>query len=119
MATFTRSFAVAFLIITHWTKPATDRRSRLILRQTLESVNGTDILLDALDECLDREDLFKFIESLVVWNTQKLYLLAISRKENDSPTSPELLVICQLFIRNALVDAEIRAHILHRISTDT
>ena len=43
--------------------------------QTFES---TYILLDALDECTDREDLLEFIEALMDWNVKGLHVLATS-----------------------------------------
>ena len=91
---------------------------RTLLHQVLESFNSTYILLDALDECTDREDLLEFMEALVDWNVNDLHVLATSRKENDIAMSLEPLVTCQLCIQSALVDADIRVHILDRLSTD-
>ena len=90
----------------------------IVLRQMLESFNSTYILLDALDECTDREDLLEFIESLMNWNIHDLHVLATSRKENDIATSLEPLVTCQLYIQSGLVDADIRLQILERLSND-
>ena len=89
-----------------------------LLRQVLESFHSTYILLDALDECTDREDLLEFIEALMGWNANELHVLATSRKENEIATSLEPLVTCQLCIQSALVDADIHIHILDRLSTD-
>lgn len=47
-----------------------------------------------------------------------IFILATSRKENDISTSLEPLVTCQICIQNALVDADIRVHILERLSND-
>ena len=89
-----------------------------ILCQMLKSFNTTYILLDALDECTDREDLLEFMEAVMGWNITNLHLLATSRKENDITTSLEPLVTCQLCIQSALVDADIRVHVLERLSND-
>lgn len=91
---------------------------RTLLRQMLESFNGAYILLDALDECVNGEDLFELIRALMDWNIHDLHILATSRKENDISTSLEPLVTCQICIQNALVDADIRVHILERLSND-
>ena len=90
----------------------------LILRQMLQSFNSTYILLDALDECTDREDLLEFIEALMSWNITNLHVLATSRRENDIATALEPLATCHLCIQSALVDADIRVHILERLSND-
>lgn len=89
-----------------------------ILRQILEAFNATYILLDALDECTDRDDLLEFIETLMGWNIDKLHILTTSRKENDIAASLKSLVTFQLCIQSALVDADIRVHILERLSSD-
>ena len=90
----------------------------LILRQLLKSFNSAYILLDALDECKDREDLLDLINVLRGWNIKDLHVLATSRKENDIATSLEPLVTCQLCIQSALVDADVRLHIQERLSND-
>lgn len=91
----------------------------IILRQILKSFNTSYILLDALDECTDRQDLFEFIESLMGWNINNLHVLTTSRKENDIAMSLEPLVTCQLCIQSALVDADIRVHIVEKLSNDS
>lgn len=89
-----------------------------VIRQMLNSFDTTYILLDALDECTDREDLFDFIEVLMSWSISSLHMLATSRKEKDIVTSLEPLVTSQLCIQNALVDADIRVHVLEKLSKD-
>ena len=82
------------------------------------SFKSSYILLDALDECTDREDLLEFIEALMKWNVHDLHVLATSRKENDIAMSLEPLVTCQLCIQSALVDADICVHVRERLSHD-
>ena len=91
---------------------------RIILCHMLKIFDNTYILLDALDECTDQEDLLEFIETLMGWNIHDLHVLATSRKENDIATSLEPLITCQLCIQSALVDVDIRVHIRGRLSND-
>ena len=91
---------------------------KTVLHQMVNSFNGTYILLDALDECTDREELLGFIEAVMNWNVDSLHVLATSRKENDIAMSLEPLVTCQQCIQSALVDADIRLHILEKLSND-
>lgn len=99
-------------------KQPTIEKMVFILSQMLKSFKATYIVLDALDECTDREDLLQFIEALMGWNIDKLHVLTTSRKENDIAASLETLVTCQLCIQSALVDADIRVHVLERLSND-
>lgn len=94
----------------------TDMRD--ILRHMLDRFDTTYILLDALDECTDPEELLDFIEALMNWNVHNLHLLATSRKENDIATSLGPLVTHEQCIQGPLVDADIRHHILKSISGD-
>lgn len=89
-----------------------------LLLQLVKDFNSTYILLDALDECTDREDLLEFIEALTGRNINSLHVLATSRKEHDIAVSLEPLVTCQKCIQSALVDADIQVHILERLSKD-
>lgn len=90
---------------------------KTILRQMLENFDATYILLDALDECMDRENLLKFMEALMGWNIDTLHVLATSRKENNIAIALEPLVTCQICIQSTLVDADIRVHILDKLSS--
>lgn len=100
-------------------KQPTIEQMTAILRQLLKSFNTMYIMLDALDECVDQEDLFKFIEAVMSWNIDNLHVLSTSRKENDIATSIELWVTFQLCIQSALVDADIRVYTLERLSRDS
>ena len=90
-----------------------------VLCQMLKGFSTTYILLDALDECTDRENLLCFIEVLMSWKISSLHMLATSRNEKDIATSLDPLVTSQWCIQNELVDADIRVHILERLSNDT
>lgn len=99
-------------------KPHTSEEMTTILRQMVKGFDNTYMLFDALDEYTDREDLLELIEALIDWNIDSLHILTTSRKENDIAMSLEPLVTCQLCIQSAAVDADIRVHILERLSSD-
>ena len=84
----------------------------------MESFNHVYLLIDALDECTDREDLLQIIEELNSWKLDNLHILVTSRRENDIEAAFQPLVMCQLYIQSALVDADIRVHVLERLSND-
>lgn len=90
----------------------------LLLRQIIKGFRSTYILLDALDECTEREDVLNFIEVLMDWNIDSLHVLSTSRKESDIATTLEPLATCQQCIHSAAVDADIRVYVLERLSSD-
>lgn len=90
-----------------------------VLHQMVKIFKSTYILIDALDECKDLEDLLEFIKALMGWNIDSLHVLATSRKENDIAEFLDPLVTCQICIQSALVDADIHVHILERLQKDS
>lgn len=90
----------------------------MLLREMVKGFDSTYILIDALDECSDREDILKLLEAIMEWNLNNLHILVTSRNENDIATSLEPLVTFQQCIQSALVDADIRVHVLERLSND-
>lgn len=78
------------------------------------------VVLDALDECTEREDLLAFIEELVRTELNQLHILTTSRREGDieaslGPLTQDQNKIC---IQSALVDADIQVHIRERFQND-
>ena len=53
------------------------------LRQLICGFDITYILIDALDECIDWEEILEFIETLHKWNLWQCHLLITSRKEQQ------------------------------------
>lgn len=98
-------------------QPTTEELT-VLLQQILISFSSTYVLLDALDECTDRENLLEFVEAFMDWRIDNLHLLVTTRKENDIARSLEPLLTEQLCIQSALVDVDIRVHILERLSND-
>jgi hypothetical protein len=90
------------------------------LRQMVQGFSETFIILDALDECNEREDLLTAIEEIIGWKTGKLHILATSRREKDIEEGIKHLVddkdeIC---IQSALVNRDISAYVHERLQTD-
>ena len=53
------------------------------LRQTIEASGETFVILDALDECENRDELLDFFWNTGTWKLNKLHLLLTGRKEPD------------------------------------
>jgi hypothetical protein len=66
------------------------------LRSTLQQILGdfsqTCIILDALDETSDRNELLKMIQDIVEWKLEELHILVTSRRESDIEEALETLV---------------------------
>ena len=90
------------------------------LRQMMISLEDTYIILDALDECTERDELLTDLEKIVAWKDASLHVLLTSRKENDIaealiPLSDERN---RIGIQSALVNADIRTYVHDRLQID-
>lgn len=92
------------------------------LQSTLQHILGdfqqVFIILDALDECKEREELLGLMEDILNWKLDKLHVLATSRRERDIEESLEPLVTGQICIQSVLVNADIHTHICDRLQND-
>lgn len=89
-------------------------------RQMLASVGDTYIVLDALDECVERNELFRDLEQFCSWEGVDLHVLATSRREPDIEEA--LTPLCdsrdRISIQSELVDIDIRTYIQDRLQFD-
>src|SRR5437667_10246899 len=90
------------------------------LGRMLQTFHETFIILDALDECKERHELLEDIEKIAGWKTERLHILATSRRENDIEQRIEPLINDQeqICIQSALVNDDIRAYVHERLQTD-
>ena len=66
------------------------------LQQMLNEFGETFLILDALDECKEREELLLLLKNLTSWGTGKLHVLATSRRERDIEEALESLTISEI-----------------------
>jgi Cdc6-like AAA superfamily ATPase len=78
------------------------------------------LVLDALDECEDRQLLLSFIDRLMNWKSGKLRVIATSRKEKDIEDffKAKLDDGKRLSIQNEKVDEDIRSYIHEKLQSD-
>ena len=90
------------------------------LKELVQSFVDTFIILDALDECKERERLMPIIEEMAVWKISSLNMLVTSRKERDIEDSLSTILDDdqQICIQSALVESDIRNYVRSRIRTD-
>lgn len=89
-----------------------------LLCKTLGTIGSTYIVLDALDECTERDDLLDFLKSLVQLKLAGLRILATSRREWDIEEPLRSVSDYNINIQSAIVDEDIRTYIEARLVTD-
>jgi hypothetical protein len=88
------------------------------LKDMLGDFHETFIILDALDECTEREELLGLIKAIVDWELKKLHILATSRTENDIEEALVPLITGQICIQSAVFNADIQIHLRERLQSD-
>ena len=68
------------------------------LRDVLNSLIGVHVIIDALDECMEREHLFELLEEIIAWKLEA-HLLVTSRKEGDIVEAFKSLALKKLISR--------------------
>ncbi|KAH6644841.1 ankyrin repeat-containing domain protein [Boeremia exigua] len=88
--------------------------------QVMQQLTHVYIVLDALDECTQRQELMDMLETVAGWQLDNVHLLMTSRKERDIESSLEGYlkeedIIC---LQGDLVDGDIRRYVQQRLSND-
>ena len=99
-----------------------DTKSLLIvLKDMLKGFDKAYVILDALDECSDREQLLESIEEIQIWGLPQLHMLLTSRQVPDVQQVLELLTSSQniILIQSKLVDADILIYVHERLQNDS
>ena len=83
------------------------------MKTLIESYEKIFIVLDALDECENQQELLDFIEKAVEWKSEKLNVIMTSRKLKDFDDffDAELDERSRLSMQNGKVDEEIRSYV--------
>ena len=90
------------------------------LHQMMTSLGDTYIILDALDECAERDELLKDLEEIISWEGANVHLLTTSRRETDieEALTPWSDTRNRISIQSELVNADIRTYIRDRLQID-
>lgn len=90
------------------------------LKNIVETSPTSYIVLDALDECTARTELFEILEQIHSWGIANLHVLVTSRIEVDIEEALEGIVpksdrVC---LESRLVNQDIRTYIVERLQQD-
>jgi hypothetical protein len=96
----------------------TEETIHSLLQEVMKSIKSKYIILDALDECTDREDLLTFIYDLTHSEFHGLRVLATSRRERDIEEQLREAADYNIDIQNAVVDRDIRVYVQDRLAAD-
>ena len=90
------------------------------LHQIMKSFEEIFIVLDALDECSDRQELLEDIEQFKHWTDVNLHILSTSRREKDIEERIEPLARCEgkIPVDSMHVNDDIRAFVHEKLQTD-
>ena len=88
------------------------------VRRIFEQLGESYIILDALDESRDREELLEWIQQVSNWGLQNVHILVTSRKENDIDDTLSSLLTCQIYMQSTLIDGDIIAFVRDKLLQD-
>ena len=90
------------------------------LRQILHSFYDVYIVLDALDECSNREDLLEYLDRIMSWNAEHLRMLVSSRPERAIEEGIRSLIKGdnKIKVQGDQVNDDIRTYIRGRLDMD-
>ncbi|KAF2734854.1 hypothetical protein EJ04DRAFT_563839 [Polyplosphaeria fusca] len=90
------------------------------LRSMVQELPTIYIVLDALDECTQRDELMQLLEAMAGWQLQNLHLLVTSRRERDIEMSLKSFVDerSRVCLQSTLVDKDIQRYVRQRLSDD-
>ena len=89
-----------------------------LLRDAIAGPGNIYIVLDALDECTDREELLTLLDELITSKQPSLHVLATSRREKDIEDQLSHIARYNVNIESAVVDEDIRIYVRDRLDTD-
>jgi hypothetical protein len=89
-----------------------------LLKEMLESLPSMYLILDALDECTDREDLLWLLKDINMWSQTNTRILVTSREERDIKHALNAFATTSISIQGWGVDADIYKYIEERLLSD-
>jgi hypothetical protein len=88
------------------------------LKSLLALFESVYIVLDALDECSERGDVFDFLEELHGWVIPGVRVLLSSKTMEEIEEALKPLSLAKVHIQSSLVDSDIRKHVAFQLSNN-
>ncbi len=97
-------------------RPSMDSLQRC-LQEILQGSGDILLVIDALDECTQREELLDLIKEICSWRLPNVKILTTSRSEQDIEDILRNLSTC-ISVKSAQIDADIRLYVDKRLNSD-
>lgn len=88
-----------------------------ILRELVEDHQSVFLLIDALDECNERDELLSTLNLIAGWRLG-MHILVTSRRESDIVETLSQIGPNNVSIQSTLVNNDIRAYVQERLNND-
>ena len=89
-----------------------------LLTEVTKNFGQIYLVIDALDECVEREKILQFIGDTLRWKTDKLHWLVSSRAEIDIERELVKLCTARISLEGNPVDDDIHLYILDQLQND-
>jgi len=109
-----------FLSCSNGERQPDSQRLPLVLKDIIEVSDKISIIIDALDECSNTQELQEHIEEIQRWGLPQLHMLLTSRRLMDIEEMIDPLTDAEdrICIQSALVDADIQTYVHERLQND-
>ena len=88
------------------------------LQSIIQEFQHAYIVVDALDECTERESLLELIRKIVDWKSSTLHILMTSRKEREIEDSLGPQCWYTMALQESVVARDIEMHVFERLQND-
>ncbi len=105
------------LYIQHGSGRQTPTNQSLVkaLQKIVEALPRTYIILDALDECRERDELLEFPKEAAGWKLDNLHILVTSRPLKDIEEALDTVGARRVCLQSQLVDQDIETYVRSRL----
>ncbi|KAI9789761.1 MAG: hypothetical protein M1816_005800 [Peltula sp. TS41687] len=95
-----------------------DRKLVANFPSLIEGLEHAYIVIDALDECIERRHLLDLLSQIVEHKSENLHILLTSREESDIGAILNTLITCRVCLRGTKVDEDIRLYVRNKLDKD-
>jgi len=88
------------------------------LKEIVKELGETFVLIDALDECTDKDKLLDLFCVMAGWNVENLHVLVTSRNEPDIELAITRWTTKQISLQADIVNFDIHIHIHEKLQSD-
>lgn len=84
----------------------------------MEEFDHIFILLDALDECVERQKVLTIVQRLLYSKTGKMHILVTSRSDADLEDNLTPIITAHILIESSLIEPDIRSYVREQLQNN-